>query len=365
MRVYDYERKDSPYVWLKWQDPVTGKSRARSSGIRKNHPERDRKLAKAINKMEGDLLAIAPEYEGEAFERWVVAYLRQRHSDNAGTLHKNLNAWDWLAGYLKECKVTIPRELTRAHAFGYIPWRCTRRKEKSGKTVAKNTALFDLKVLSKIMQEANERGFATANPCRRMAVGKDPVKVKPELLDDDIARLRSALEKEAEWMRVAFEIALHTGLRFHETRINLFADVDFAGETIFIPDPKGGQKKAFSIDLPPGLMPLLKTLRARGQEWTWTRPTGKDTLPLGLQWRRFFDAAGLKSPFSFHCTRVTFITRGCRAGIPETVMMKMVNHASREISRIYQRLTIADARRYRGKIPIPTSAYAIADNPPA
>lgn len=356
MRVYSYERKDSPFVWLKWQNPVTLKPAFRSSRVKKTDPERERKIAKQINKLEGELLAVAPESDKEAFEHWVVPFLRQAHSDNAGSLHKNLNSWNWLSGYFREKGVTIPRELTRGQVFDYIPWRCGRKKQKSGKTPLKNTAVYDLRVLSKIMGEALERHFVTHNPCRRLKIRKDPVTVKPELLDAHIQKVRGALVGRPEWMRVAFEIALHTGLRFHETRIDLLSSVDFASETIFIEDPKGGRKRAFSIDLPPALAPLLSSLRDKGQQWTWTHERQKNELPRSLQWREVFDAAGLFKPYSFHCTRVTFITRNCRAGVPETVMMKMVNHASREISRIYQRLTVDDVRKYRGRIQVPPAA---------
>ena len=232
------------------------------------------------------------------------------------------------------------------------------QKEKSGRFPLRNTALYDLRILGKIMQEAVERGFAVSNPARRLKLKRDAVKVKPEMRDPDIAKLRAVLADKPEWMRASFEIAIHTGLRFQETRIDLFTNVDFEAETIFIEDPKGGKKRAFSIDLPSGLRPLLEGMRDRGQRWTWTHDRQKNELPPSLQWRAAFDAAGLPAPFSFHCSRVTYITRGCRAGVPETIMMKMVNHASREISRIYQRLTVDDVRKWRERISIPPGACA-------
>lgn len=364
MRVYTYERKDSPFVWLKWLHPVTGQSLARSSGVRKDDPIRERKLAKQINKMEGGLLETAPEHAGEQFEVWVVPTLRQRHADHAGSLDKNLNAWNWLSAYFREIKVTIPRELTRQHLYAYVPWRTAKRKKKV-KAPGRNTAIYDLRVLGKIMQEAVERGFVTVNVARRLGLKRDAVKVKPEMRDADIAKLRAALVGKPDWMRVSFEVAIHTGLRFHETRIDVFANVDFDSQAIFLPAPKGGQGRAFSIDLPPVLVPMLQAMRDRGQQWTWTHERAPGEPPRSLQWREVFDAARLPPPFSFHCTRVTFITRKCRAGVPETVTMKMVNHASREISRIYQRLTVDDVRKYREWGTVPPADDATPGSPPA
>jgi hypothetical protein len=59
---------------------------------------------------------------------------------------------------------------------------------------------------------------------------------------------------------------------------------------------------------------------------------------------------------TFHCTRVTFITRGAKQGVPQSKMMKLVNHASEEIHRVYQRLVVADVRDELNAIKFPTAA---------
>ena len=58
---------------------------------------------------------------------------------------------------------------------------------------------------------------------------------------------------------------------------------------------------------------------------------------------------------TFHCTRVTFVTRGAKQGVPQSKMMKLVNHASEEIHRVYQRLVVADVRDELNAIKFPTA----------
>ena len=58
-------------------------------------------------------------------------------------------------------------------------------------------------------------------------------------------------------------------------------------------------------------------------------------------WHRFFRKIGLPH-ISFHCTRVTVITRLARAGVPEQQAMRFIGHATLEVHRIYQKLKTGD-----------------------
>lgn len=345
MKVYSYERKDSPFIWLKWEHPVTHRAVYKSSGIRKGDKDQALRLAKKINAIQGHLLSGTPQSDGEAFADWVKPYFERKHSNNRGTLHKNRNSWNWLAGYLRHIGVTIPRELTRAQVLEYIDWRCERKKQKSDRLPSRNTALYDLRILGKILQEAVDRGFCERNVARRLGIAREDVKEKLEISEEEEATIRAALESRPDWMRVSFAIAIDTSLRFQETRLDLRRDIDFISKTIKIEDPKGGRKKAFSRPLPSSLVPLLKGLRDAGKTHTWDAPVGKGTKPLSMQWRDFFDSIGMRH-LSFHCTRVTWITREVRKGTPERIVMKLANHANKEVSRIYQKLNLDDVRQY-------------------
>ncbi|MDB6029494.1 MAG: integrase [Verrucomicrobiales bacterium] len=86
--------------------------------------------------------------------------------------------------------------------------------------------------------------------------------------------------------------------------------------------------------------------------------------PSKMWWRFFKQNDELNLPhLCFHCTRVTFITRGAKQGIPQSKMMTLVNHASDEIHRVYQRLVAADVREELNAIRIPSARATPPETP--
>jgi integrase len=152
-------------------------------------------------------------------------------------------------------------------------------------------------------------------------------------------------------MQRSFQIALQTGLRENDTIIDLRRQIEWDRARISIPEPKGGFNRAFTFEVMQ--MSILSYLRqiSRTEDWTWRRAETGPT-PIGVVWRHFFNDLGMPD-IHFHCTRVTFITWCHRNGLPETIVMQLVNHASTEIHRIYQRLNAADVRRWRDQVADP------------
>jgi hypothetical protein len=54
-----------------------------------------------------------------------------------------------------------------------------------------------------------------------------------------------------------------------------------------------------------------------------------------------------------HSLRVSFISRRHRAGLTEQQAMRLVNHSSRLVHRIYSRLNVDDAREAMQRVPLP------------
>jgi hypothetical protein len=314
------------------------------------------KLAKMRNKLEHKILEGKerhPANTGQGWA-WVLGWINQRYGNKPASLVKHRNQWNFLSAFLHEQNVHAPSAVTRDHALTYIKWRCSLRKEKSKRTVGRNTALADLRWAGTLLREAIEREAINRNPWEKLGFERDQAKEKPELLDEHIALIRAKLVDKPEWMRVSLEIALRTGLRFSETRIAL-GKIDEAMTTAFIEKPKGGKKNAYSIPLPTALKPMISKMKMAKSAYTWT-VSKENRAFTGLAWSDFFRELDLGIGYCFHCTRVTFITRGARAGIPEHVMMKLVNHASSEIHRIYRRVSVGDAARYVDLVPIPAIA---------
>jgi len=242
-------------------------------------------------------------------------------------------------------EIPFPRDITYRNALEYIDWR-TAYKKKSGKTVGRNTAIFELKTLAMIIGEAVRLGHADANPLVSLKLKKDNAAKKPELSDEEIVSLRSALTEEPEWMMIAFEIALQTGCRLRETRIPMNC-VDFTENKITFPSPKGGEERAFSIPMPTALRPLLERLVKERRKFTLDFP-----FQPSRRWQQFFIKVKL-SHLCFHCLRVTCVNRLRRAGVPREAAMRLVNHASDLVHQIYQREKVQDVEKWRDAVTFP------------
>ncbi|MGA2177444.1 MAG: hypothetical protein ABSH38_20925 [Verrucomicrobiota bacterium] len=110
--------------------------------------------------------------------------------------------------------------------------------------------------------------------------------------------------------------------------------------------------------------PFLAWLKAeRGDDKTvydFITTASKWEKPSKMWWRFFKQNDELNLPhLTFHCTRVTFITRGAKQSVPQSQMMKLVNHASEEIHRVYQRLVVAGVRKELNAIKFPTATVPV------
>jgi integrase len=164
-------------------------------------------------------------------------------------------------------------------------------------------------------------------------------------------------------MRTCFEIAIYTGCRLSDTNVPL-KDVDLDAKTMTLEKPKGGAERAFTVPIREELVPLFTRLKAeRGNDQTaydFDATGSKWEKPSKMWWRFFKQNDELNLPhLTFHCTRVTFVTRGAKQGVPQSKMMKLVNHASEEIHRVYQRLVVADVREELNAIKFPAAAAPV------
>ena len=218
----------------------------------------------------------------------------------------------------------------------------------------RNTAILELKTLAMIMGEAVRLGHAEANPLVSIKVRREKVQKKPELTDAEIVEVRAALKEEPVWMQRAFEIALLTGCRLRETRIPRSC-VDLEENKITFPCPKGGEDRAFSVPMPTALRPLMENFQRSKEKFTVEFP-----FQPSRRWQQFFIKIG-KAHLCFHCLRVTYVNRLRRAGVPREAAMRLVNHSSELVHRVYQREKIEDVAQWRDAVRFPQSAGAAAE----
>ena len=332
-----YERKNSPFLWIKYKDE-SGVQKAHTTGLRRDIPAQKRKAQVLLNQKRLIELKSEKGRSGDSWNEWVIDFLESTYDKRPATLERYKISWQSLSAYLAEQKVSRPLQLTFRHCELYLPWRIAGQPQLGVYKCGHNTARYDLKVLHLICKYAMKRGFIDNNPASALGISKQKPREKPELTDEDIALIRGQLValKMPEWMKTSFEIAIHQGCRLAETSIP-FTRIDLKKKTILF---KAKGDRDFSAPIHPKLQPLLQKLNEKRLSATCVLPP----MP-SKHWWRFFKNIGLhQKGVSFHCTRVTVITRLIRAGRPENVVKKIVNHASTEVHRIYQRLSVDDVR---------------------
>lgn len=332
-----YPKKRSPYWSIQFVDQ-DGIRRNQSSGLRRDSAS-DTAAADVLVAELTEAEVKRGLHAGKESAGWefVPKYLSDHCVNRPKTHGSYLNRWGWISLFLTAKKIRSPEQVKFTDAQDYVDWRTTWKK-KSGKTVCRNTAILESKLFSQIVQAAVQRGLCQTNPLVRTGLQKDDVKEKPEITDEEFDIIDTALKTEPEWMRVSWEIARRTGCWLADTSIPM-QHLDFAEKQILFGSPKGGRKRAFSVPMPKTLQPLLKSLRD-GRKKTLTFP-----FQPSRQWQHFFRRVNLRH-LTFHCTRVTFVTRLARRGVPLSAAMRLVNHASKLIHEIYQRLNVEDVRQY-------------------
>lgn len=358
MTLSHYTRKDSPWVWVQWSLGPGHPKRYEKLPVRKDDPEVKHKVAVEMNTLEAMLLksntSANPRDVQVSAWGWVRPWLEVRYATRLSSQDVYLAQWKSILNFLMEKDVASPRFVTRQHVFSYVEWRQSKVKEKSGRTVKVNTALGELKLFAMVLDEAIARNMAVTNPVRRHRIPREQTDVKPELDEAFIHQVYAKLQEpeRPQWMFRSFHVALQTGLRFSDTAIHR-SQVRWASEDLVIERPKGGRKKEFAIPIYPGVRDMIADWYHNTREpYLWDLPEAERKIT-SLRWHWFFKDEMHRPDVCFHCTRVTFIMSGLRAGIPENVMLKMVNHASKLVNRIYQRWTSDDVRRYSAAISIP------------
>lgn len=153
-------------------------------------------------------------------------------------------------------------------------------------------------------------------------------------------------------MQTSFDISLNTGCRLRETRIPLTC-IDFQESKITFPSPKGGEERAFSIPMPTALNDLFQRLASEKRLHTVEFP-----FQPSRRWQQFFIKIKMKH-LCFHCLRVTYVNRLRRAGVPREAAMRLVNHASELIHKIYQREKVDDVVKWRDAVQFPSKVPPI------
>jgi integrase len=323
-----YARTDSPYYWARFPGKKPFKT-----PFRKDQASGKRHAMVWV----GDQAKLAGETRRSArhehWEEWVPTWLKVTIT-NPKTAQRYGSAWVALYQYLTENKLRTPREMAYRHAGEYMAWR-TQQKRRRGTTINHNTAILELKVLSRIMREAHRREYCAANPFYQMGLKRQNVKHAPEMSDAEIQKVLEKLPEyilerpHCSWMLPCFRIAIYHGVRLSETSVPM-ERVDLARGTISF-DCKGG--KINTVPIHPELLPMLRE----------TKGTHTCVLPrmAAKEWWNFRQRYGLEHT-TFHSTRTVVASKMARANVPIQKAKAYLAHASETIHLAYLRLNAHD-----------------------
>lgn len=327
-----YKRKGSPFWWLKWKSG--GKWRRDSTGLRFASEAETR--AAVVLKREKDLEE-AKEERKKALEydwSWVEGWL-EGHCKSVRTLQAYQLHWRHIRHWMTVTGICHPSDITFRSGHEYVAFRTDARA--GHKVCGRNTALLEVKLLGQVLRVCALRGEIAMNPIRNLGIARERAEKKRELTDEEIGRCLAALPGEEEWIRLSFLIGLHTGCRLRETRLRMDL-VDLQRRTMTFVAPKGGEVRSFTRPLPEALVSVLELIADR--EWSHEFPFQPSRC-----FQNFFQRVGVQG-VSFHCLRVSYITRLHRAGVPLSAAMRLVNHSSEAVHAVYRRLEVEDVRKY-------------------
>ncbi len=319
----------SPFWFLRYQDTDTGLWREKSTKLRHDDPKETRKAKRLCDQHSEREAKVSPDADGE-FARWAPEYIRS-HYQRPHSLKRYDAAWQRISEWLQTNRLRHPRQIRYQHANDFMAWR-------KGTGASHNTARLELKFFSFVMREAMRREFTETNPLALAKVEIAPAKEKPELTPDMMRAARAAFAGRPRWMRTVFEICANTGCRFAEASIPM-ERVDLKQKLVLLTDSKRSEndpRRLHCVPINDQLAAYLATLS--GQERT--------TPPLTGDMNRLFNVVLKKATgATSHSLRVSFVTRCHRAKLNEADVMRLVNHSSRLVHRIYTRLNVDDARR--------------------
>lgn len=325
-----YEREGRSVWYVAYPNAMTGERICRATVHRIEDPTSKQKAYTEAMQLAKQASALMSGGQGTAWDLWVPQWLEVNFTGKTLQRYRD-SSWKALRFYLHERQLPTPRAIRYEHGQDYLTFR-TSQKRHRGTFYNYNTALCELRFLGSVMREAVRRGYCDANPLAQLGLSKRAQKEKPEITVEEDAKIRLELLTRPVWMRECYQIAICQGCRLMETQVPL-AEVDLARNAITF---RGKGNKIFTTAIHPSVRPLAEAKKKEGARYLTDLPP----MP-AKHWWSFFREVGLPH-LCFHCTKVTVITRLCRAGVPQGVAMSYVNHSKEEVHRVYQRLKLAD-----------------------
>ena len=167
-----YKRARSPYWWIKYKDPGTGKHVAVSSKILLTAPKKQIEMRLAKFTMDEKLAATSGKRLG-AFADWVPQFIDSHYKGEGITAR---TAYAHLTRFFKTEKIVYPDQIDHGFYDRYMQWR-------RAEGVGKNTVNKEYVFLRKLMGMSEDAGYVSRNPLRNRRIQYDTPKPKNTISD--------------------------------------------------------------------------------------------------------------------------------------------------------------------------------------
>ncbi|MCA0939357.1 hypothetical protein LCM28_05665 [Salipiger pacificus] len=207
-------------------------------------------------------------------------------------------------------------------------------------TVGRSTAINWLRSVSPVLTEAVQYEWIESNPALGIKVEPATTRVI-EVSEDEIKAVWPKIDAISNvWMRSAWRLALLTGLRKSDIASARWEHFDRRARTLFIPEPKGGPKRAFLLPLCREVVADLSALpKLAGDCAPWIFPAPRSASG------HIYDHRQKKLP-NPHWTRHAWNTAAQLAGVDMERRSVLLNqhYEPGNVNRIYSHLKATDCR---------------------
>jgi integrase len=209
-----------------------------------------------------------------------------------------------------------------------------------GTPPASSTLDFEVELLKRILNYAVESGAITVNPIARAKLLQKP-NVRTSVIDEEIFRRLSDVCDPA--LRPILTVAFDTGMRKREILDLRWEQVDLKLGIIRLAPQDTKGKEHRPVYMTARVRRILNAIpRQLHTKHVFLNPkTMARWRDIDRMFKRARQAIGMEGLW-FHDMRRSFVTRARRAGVPESVVMRMSGHRTREVFERYNIVSEAD-----------------------
>ena len=209
-----------------------------------------------------------------------------------------------------------------------------RKGRHARKAITETTVNRDIECLRHILYWAVDEGFLAANPIARIRLERERRKKKPVLsLDEELLLLQAA----SPHLRQIVIAALDTGMRRGELLKQLWEDVDFPRQLLYVTHSKTPEGESREIPLSARAFALLSEMRKdSGLVFTFK---GQPIHSVKTAWKAAVRRAGIRY-IRFHYLRHTFNTRLLELSVPREVRMALLGHTFGDTHESYEHVEL-------------------------